>query len=314
MEFKSQSTLNQISPGSFSPPTDVTLKLSDGSINTHKMILAAVSPVFERMFYGHFKEGESKKVDLPMDNYKMIKLLIDFIYSGSVELDCLTEFISLMEVADRYQINKVPLKQLFGECVLSKLDSSNYSVLLSPFANSMTEESCSKAANKVVSYTESNLRQNFKRTKELPEEIILPLLQCSDIDCSESELFYFLVDWYKYQTDVLEKSLKRTPQIFRCVRYSLIIPQILSSKVVSCDLVDTRLLAKAYHYIYSSCRPLGQYCAVDDRQLVEQCSRKVVRSLKVDWFVNDGVSMTYDEVKLVLLLKSCPPSQYWISM
>ena len=53
--------LIQISPGSFSPPTDVTLKLSDGSIDAHKMILAAVSPVFERMFYGDLRREMLRK-------------------------------------------------------------------------------------------------------------------------------------------------------------------------------------------------------------------------------------------------------------
>ena len=43
---------------SLSAPYDVTLKLSDGEvIKAHKMILAAVSPVFNGMFYGNFKEG-----------------------------------------------------------------------------------------------------------------------------------------------------------------------------------------------------------------------------------------------------------------
>ena len=72
-------TLNQISPSLFSASTDVTLKLSDGSIDAHRMILAAVFPVFERMFYGDFKEGKSTVADLPADNYKIFKLLVDFI-------------------------------------------------------------------------------------------------------------------------------------------------------------------------------------------------------------------------------------------
>ncbi|XP_065892815.1 speckle-type POZ protein B-like [Dysidea avara] len=111
----------QISPGSFSPPTDVTFKLFDGSIDAHKMILAAVSPVFERMFYGDFKEGKSKEVELPKDKYKVMKLLVDTVYSGSCELADLDDTIPLIEVMDRYQINKVLLQHMCGEAILSQL-------------------------------------------------------------------------------------------------------------------------------------------------------------------------------------------------
>ena len=38
---------------------DVILKLpGGGSIDAHRSILAAVSPVSEKMFYGNFKDGK----------------------------------------------------------------------------------------------------------------------------------------------------------------------------------------------------------------------------------------------------------------
>ena len=313
--LESQSTLIQISPGSFSPPTDVTLKLSDGSIDAHKMILAAVSPVFERMFYGDFKEGNAKQVELPKDNYKVTKLFIDFVYNGTFNLDCLSDLFPLMEVADRYQINKVPLMQLCGECILSELHSGNYSALLLNFASLMTEEDYKKAAEDVVYYTDSKLMDDFKLTKLLPEEVVLPLYQCSSIDCPESELFYFAVDWHEYQKNKLRKSLKLVPEIFQCIRYTLIIPQILSSKVARCDLVDECLLAQAFCYFYSSCLPLGRYNALTDGLLIDQGSRKKIHSSRADWFGNDGVSVTFHRMKectVSFTAKKLPPSSKYV--
>ena len=107
-------TLNQIYASSFSAPTDVTLKLPEGNIDAHKMILAAVSPVFERMFYGDFKEGKSRTADLPVDKYKIFKMLIDFIYNGSCKLECMDDILPLVEVMDRYQMKKM----LFITCVV----------------------------------------------------------------------------------------------------------------------------------------------------------------------------------------------------
>ena len=138
-------------------------------------------------------------MELPKDSYKVTKLLIDFLYNGTFELSCLSDLIPLMEVANRYQIKKKSLKKLCGKCVSLKLDSTNYSTLLPKYASLMTEEDCKKVADKVVDYTKSDLMNNFHKTKRLPEEIVLALLQCSKIHCSELDLFEFVIGWYKYQ-------------------------------------------------------------------------------------------------------------------
>ena len=178
----------QISPGLFSPPTDVTLKLSDGSIDAHKMILAAVSPVFERMFYGDFKEGNAKEVELPEDSYKIVKPLVDFIYNHC-ELESLDEIASLLEIVERYQINKVPLQHMCDEAILPQLDSSNYLTLLPKYVSVMSEEGHKKAADKVMSYTNNNFVNKFDQTKDLPEEVMLPLLNSYTTIQPENEHF-----------------------------------------------------------------------------------------------------------------------------
>ena len=100
--------------GSLSAPPDVTLKLSDDvSIKAHKMILAAVSPVFNGMFYGNFKEGKSDEVKLHEEDSSIMKLFIDFIYSGNLKLENLDDMLQLMKVVDYYQVNKVPFHIIY---------------------------------------------------------------------------------------------------------------------------------------------------------------------------------------------------------
>ena len=172
-------TLIQISPDSFSLPTDVTLKLSDGEIKAHKVILAVVSTPSEKMLYGNFKEGNSSEVKFPTDNYKIMKLLVDFIYSGTCEPGSLDDVIPLMGLVDRYQINKAPFLHMCGEAILSQLDSSNYLTLLPKYVCVMSEESHKKAADKVMSYTNNDFVTKFYQTKYLPEEVLLALLNSS---------------------------------------------------------------------------------------------------------------------------------------
>ena len=252
-------TLIQISRSSFSLPTDVILKLAGGNIEAHRSILAAVSPVFEKMFYGNLKEGKSMTVDLPKDSSEILSYVIDFVYHGSCELKNLDNIFQILEAFDRYQINKVPFYHMCGEVILTQMESSNYLYLLQKFAKVMNEEGIRKAANKVMLYTNDDFIAKFDDNKDLPEEIMLQLLQI-DTAHHEIEIFDFLEKWHDYQTNNLGKSLQLTQKLFQSVRYSLIIPQLLTAKVLPrSDLINKQLLLDAYHYIYNSCKPLGEY-------------------------------------------------------
>jgi len=279
-------------------PTDVTLKLSDGNINTHKMMLAAASIVFKEKLYE--EESNSNEVDLPNESYKTIKQLIDGICKGSCELDSLDDAIPLMKVVDCYKINKAPFLQMFGEAILSQLDSSNYFTLLPKYVSVMSEESHKKAANEVMSYTNNDFVTKFDETKDLPEKVLLCLLKRNEIICHDIDIFSFLVKWCNYQTRELGICLQLTPELFKCVRYSLIIPQLLSSMVAPCDLVDARDLNKAYRYLYSSCSPIGE---IDESlQLTfAQNFRKPHWSLMPEWHAQQGVNLSHNAKEMGLV-------------
>ena len=259
-----------------------------GSIVAHRSILAAVSPVFEKMFYGSLKEGKSMTVDLPKDNYKSMGLLIDFVYRGRCELN-LDEIFPILEAFDQYQINKVPFCHMCSDVILAQMESTNYLTLLEKFAKVMSEEGIKKAANKVMAYTNIDFISKFDTTKDLPEEMLLQLLQM-DITNHEVDIFNFLVKWHDYQTKDLGRSLQLTQKLFQNIRYSLIIPQILTSKVLPrSDLVNKQLLIDAYYYIYNSCKPLGEYdskeCTLEPTGLT---FRKPRCSLEMQWSAHQG--------------------------
>ena len=294
-------TLIQISRSSFSLPMDVILKLPGGNVEVHRSILAAVSPVFEKMLYGNFKEGISMTVDLPKGSFEIMSLVIDFVYHGSCELKNLDDIFQILEVLDQYQINKAPFYHMCSEVILGQMESSNYFTLLQKFAKVMSQEGIRKAANKVLSYTNDDFIANFDSTKDLPEEVLLHLLQMN-ITNHEIDVFEFLVKWHDYQTKDLSVSLQLTQQLFCHIRYSLIIPQILSSRVATrSDLVSSQLLGDAYHYIYNSCKPLGEY---DDNY--KECTleptgpslRKPRCSLKIEWvpYMKNNITVKHDKL------------------
>ena len=215
------------------------------------MILAAVSPIFEKMLYGNFKESSLSEVNLPEDNYKNIKMLIDFVYTGGCQVKNVDDILPLAEVIERYQINKLPLYHLCGKIILSQLDSSNYLTLLPKFASVMDEKSIKRAADKVMCYTSNDFVTVFDEVKDLPEEVILSLLPRDDIKNPEVDIFDFLVKWHAYQTEELGNTLHLVPQLFRHIRYALIHPRLLVAKVAVCDHVDKQLLAEALDCLYN---------------------------------------------------------------
>jgi len=261
-------------------PSNVTLKLSDGSIMVQKMMLACVSPVFEGMFNGFFKETKSEIINLPNESYKVMKLLLDIVFEGSCEMESLDDVIPLMEVVERYQINKAPIQQMCDEAILSQMSPRNYSILLPRYVNLMQEESIMKAADMVMDFTDNDFVADHIHTRSLPEEILLHLLHHKELHIHDVEIFDFLVYWHNYQTTNLGKSLQLTTQILACVRYTRFVPQILSSRVASCDLVDKNLLNIAFQFIYTSCDEIG-----DDHGKCFKVpfSRRPNRSMNLDW-------------------------------
>ncbi|ELT96043.1 hypothetical protein CAPTEDRAFT_34879, partial [Capitella teleta] len=67
--------------------TDVTLILPDQSaIPCHKVVLMAASPFFETMFQSGLKEGAEQNIKLDFTDSAIIKILVEFFYTGYIEL------------------------------------------------------------------------------------------------------------------------------------------------------------------------------------------------------------------------------------
>ena len=283
--------------GSLSVPPDVTLKLSDDiSFKAHKVILAAVSPVFNGMLFGNFKEGKSDEVNLDEEDGDIMKLFIDFIYKGNCKLESLDDVLPLMKVVDYYQVNKVPFHLMCGKVILDKLDSSNYLSLLPKFAGVMSEESIKKAADKVMCYSNCDFVSKFDETKDLPEELLFFLLQRDDISNPEIDIFDFLVKWHDYQTQQLDKTLQLVPKLFKCIRYSLINPQLLISKVANCFHVSKQLLTEGLDCLYNKPLDLHHHCKCGEcnQQSADQTINRPRLLNDVKWIGSSGTVITFN--------------------
>lgn len=87
---------------------DVEIIAGKSIINAHRVVLSASSPYFEAMFRPDLglSEGKQKTVTLHSIDSCILKQLIEFIYTGKVEIDQ-KNVQELMAAADMLQINEV---------------------------------------------------------------------------------------------------------------------------------------------------------------------------------------------------------------
>ena len=257
-------------------PTDVTIKLSDGEIKAHKLLLAAVSPVFKAMLYGDFKEAGSSEIKSDFD-LKTMQMLLDAVFKGSCEMDSLDDIVPLIEAADYYQIEKKPLQQMCDEAILSQFETRNWIdvTLLSRCAKVMGERSIQRVVEMIMNST----KHNFTTLHNLPEQILYQLLQRNDLNCEEVEIFKYL-----WNQPFSTRPSPTTPGLFALVRYSLIPPQYLFTQVSRLEFVDKNQVHKAIEKICTSCVPLGDNGGGDEcLRSFGQYPRMPNYSLKLQW-------------------------------
>ena len=89
--------------------TDVDLEVTGKTFKGHKLMLAAVSPVFEKMFQGNSQEHQNNRVIIEDVDADVFEEVMTYIYSG--QLPHLKEMSSdLLAVAGKYSI--LPLLQI----------------------------------------------------------------------------------------------------------------------------------------------------------------------------------------------------------
>ena len=85
---------------------DVTVHVEGESIPANKLVLACYSKFFESMFLSRMKEQYQSKVEIHQFDGKVVKLLIDFMYSGKIDIDS-DNVMDLIAVADFLQMEDV---------------------------------------------------------------------------------------------------------------------------------------------------------------------------------------------------------------
>ncbi|KAL1543828.1 BTB/POZ domain-containing protein-like isoform X1 [Salvia divinorum] len=102
---------------------DVTINSSDGSLQAHKAILSASSPVFLSMFQHDLKEKESSTIDIEDMTSESCMALLSYLYGTISQEDFWRHRLALLSAANKYDI--VDLKDTCEESLLEDINSGN---------------------------------------------------------------------------------------------------------------------------------------------------------------------------------------------
>ena len=120
--------------------------------------------------------------------------------------------------------------------------------------------------------------------------MLLCLLQKNNVYNPEIELFTFLVKWHDYQTKELQKELTLVPKLFQSIRYFLISPRLLLTKVAGYSYVDKQVMMEALDNLYT--KPLNERQCGEGNEQNNSHTIKAPRHFRtIEWnFCNDSKS------------------------
>ena len=226
---------------------DVTLRLGGQDFYAHKVILASCSDYFYAMFNGNMKESKERVIDINGVDVEIMKLVLNFIYTGSIPLSN-DNVESVLQAA-----NLMLIKSLKEVCCrfLETLLTVGNCLGMQKFAESY-------ACEELLGKTTEFINDNFGYVTESDEFLQLhpsqlsPLLASDNLRIlNEERVYEALIRWTKH--DVRNRK-KFFSELVQHVRLPMLSPDYLIDQVESEPLFAEfpqckELLMEAHHYL-----------------------------------------------------------------
>ncbi|CAH2259250.1 jg10017 [Pararge aegeria aegeria] len=155
---------------------DIDLISGKTKVRAHRVILAASCEYFDAMFSVGLEESQKGRVVLPSVPPGILPMIIDFIYTGEIEIDKAT-VQHLMIAADMFQLHE--LVAGCGEFLKRELHPSN-ALGIFRFAEN---HNCTELAEEALVHAQAhwNLVANGEEMLELPLQQLLTLLSSEQL-------------------------------------------------------------------------------------------------------------------------------------
>lgn len=219
---------------------EIVAGLGNVKYQAHKSVLSASSVYFEAMFRPEFglNEGKQKCIVLHTLNHEILKLIIDFIYTGKVQIS--QDYVQeLFAAADMLQLQEI----VDGCCdfLCNELHPSNALGILR-FAQT---HNCETLYKKTLNYVYQNftyitLEEEFLDT---PQHMVVQLLSAEYLKVeSESEVFNAAMRWIKH--DITQRRCF-VFELFSNVRLALVPIKIIDQGMKNCSDMSVKIALRS---------------------------------------------------------------------
>ena len=217
---------------------DVTVLVDNLKIPANRLVLSCCSKVFEKMFKSQMKERYERTVNVTAEDGESVKLLIDFMYSGSISVNN-ENVLRLLAAADFLQMEEVKLFcSEFLEAILTP--AICYSILSA--ANLYQLEPLQHSIYKMISVDFDQFVQTDDFLSFTKDEVQHCISKLDRAKVKETSVFDALVTWTKHDET---KRGKYFPDLFKLVQLNEFSYQFLRKVVSEQDLVSKNLLCSS---------------------------------------------------------------------
>ena len=213
-------------------PFDVALITGDGKkLGAHRSVLSEATPFFEKLLGSDMKEAKEGVVRMEMITELGLREVLEFIYTGSVQISAEDNAQDLIALADYLILPH--LKDLAARTLQRNLNSSN-SLSMYYLAEKFR---CEDLMSNTRDFILANFTSVTKSEKffNLSYEEVKMWISRDDIhvDC-EDDVFIVIVAWIYHNKQDRRKNFS---ELFREVRLLYTSRDFLQNGMASCDLV-----------------------------------------------------------------------------
>ncbi|XP_002734502.1 actin-binding protein IPP-like [Saccoglossus kowalevskii] len=213
---------------------DVQFIVGKDVYHCHRVVMSACSPYFNVMFSGGLSETSKSEVDIHEIHSSIFKVLLDFIYTGEVEVTS-ENVQELLSAADMLELPEVV--QACSSFLQSQLHSSNC-IGISRFAEIHFCTDLKRAAEAFMSLHFLEVCQE-EEYFDIKMDDLVTLLRSENLRIeNEYQVFLAALGWILHDVG---KRRKYLVQILDAVRFALISPRQLFEYINSCEDLSLRV-------------------------------------------------------------------------
>ena len=164
-------------------------ELDRKTVEAHKILLSAASPVFRSQFYGKMKSNQNY-FEIKETKIKAFDLFIQIIYGvENLSLD-ISDMFEILDLADFYIIEPIKVKMI--DAIKNEMNFENLKTIADAAATYIHHEQLAKDMLKNCGkFLQNNLRSSNQIIEFLQDELMEPELidQILDIKCDNCEYF-----------------------------------------------------------------------------------------------------------------------------